>query len=711
MNVTLKYQANPGAPWTEVRVTKDLVIGRSDECDLVIGQEKVSRQHARVVDDGQNLLLIDLNSANGTFYEGKKLQASEKIVLRSGSTFRIGTAVFKVVFEDNKELPYLIWYRIGSGNWQKQLFSEMLTIGRDENCDLTLDEGHVSREHCQIFVRGGKFYIRDLGSHNGTYLEQNRLQANSVNEFLPGQYFSIGRVSMTLSEVKKQEQYQSEIKQYQTAERVAEIDVQKQQHQKKRVPVWSILIGVSALIMICVCVTVFGVLLILEDNQTAPTIVANVEADMTQTETGTTEIETPGSTETTANPTETPAPAEPEVIVIESPKVEWLVLLYQDADDESLEEDIVFDVNSAEYIGSSDKVKILTQLDRYSGAYTGDGDWSQARRYILDIDSNLDILGTNYVEDLGEVDSGDVQTLIDFVLWGLNEYPAEHVILVLSDHGGGWFGGYTDGDNENDDGIFLPALESALGYITSNSSIDKIDIIGFDACLMAQLEVYSILAPYADFVIASEETESATGWAYAGFLNALTQSADMTPAELSQVIVDTFVVDDLYYQYYGQDPESIMDYSTLSAMDLSGMFAINEAFNQFILNLQWIDPSIVAEARTYSRSYLLFEDYEPSFLDLVNFSEMACTYSGDNNVCVSAEQLKNAIQEAVITEKHGGNMSGSNGITFYFPDSDFFEITMDDSYGFAYRQHAGRFVENSLWDEFLDFHYLGRSMP
>ncbi|MCD4751977.1 MAG: FHA domain-containing protein, partial [Anaerolineaceae bacterium] len=588
MNITLKYQVNPGAPWTEVRVTKDWVIGRSDECDLVIGQEKVSRQHARVVDDGQNILLIDLNSANGTFHEGKKLRPNEKIVLRNGSTFRIGTTVFEIVLEDNKELPFLIWYRIGSGNWQKQLFSEILTIGRDENCDLTLDEGHVSREHCQIFVRDGKFYIRDSGSHNGTYLEKHRLQAGSVREFLPGQYFSIGRVSMTLSEVKKQEQYQTEIKQYHTAERVAVIDVQKQQRQKKRVPVWSILIGVSALIMICVCVTVFGVLFILEDNQPVPSVVAIVEADITQT--GPTEIETPVPTETTVIPTGTPAPAEPEVVVVEDTKVEWLVLLYQDADDESLEEDIVFDVNSAEYIGSSDKVKILAQLDRYSGAYSGDGDWSQARRYMLETDSNLDILGTNYVEDLGEVDSGDVQTLIDFVLWGLNEYPAEHVILILSDHGGGWFGGYTDGDNENDDGIFLPALESALGYITSNSSIDKIDIVGFDACLMAQLEVYSILAPYADFVIASEETESATGWAYASFLNELIQSADMTPAALSQVIVDTFVVDDLYYQYYGQDPEYVMDYSTLSAMDLSGIFAINEAFNQFILNLQWIDP-------------------------------------------------------------------------------------------------------------------------
>jgi hypothetical protein len=59
----------------------------------------------------------------------------------------------------------------------------------------------------------------------------------------------------------------------------------------------------------------------------------------------------------------------------------WLVMLYQDADDKILEQDIFVDLNEAERVGSGGDVQIVAQLDRYQAGYTGDGDWVSARRY------------------------------------------------------------------------------------------------------------------------------------------------------------------------------------------------------------------------------------------------------------------------------------------------------------------------------------------
>jgi len=67
----------------------------------------------------------------------------------------------------------------------------------------------------------------------------------------------------------------------------------------------------------------------------------------------------------------------------------WFVMLYQDADDKILEKDIYIDLNEAEKVGSSDRVHIVSQVDRYRAGYAGDGDWTSARRYYITRDNNL----------------------------------------------------------------------------------------------------------------------------------------------------------------------------------------------------------------------------------------------------------------------------------------------------------------------------------
>ncbi len=122
-------------------------------------------------------------------------------------------------------------------------------------------------------------------------------------------------------------------------------------------------------------------------------------------------------------------------------KRDWLVMLYQNADDEVLEGDIFTDLNEAERAGSTSAVTIVAQIDRYETGFDGDGDWTTAKRFLVAQDDDLAELDSKELEDLGEVDSSAAETLIDFAVWAMTTYPAKKYALILSDHGAGWVGG------------------------------------------------------------------------------------------------------------------------------------------------------------------------------------------------------------------------------------------------------------------------------
>ena len=119
-------------------------------------------------------------------------------------------------------------------------------------------------------------------------------------------------------------------------------------------------------------------------------------------------------------------------------------MLYQDADDEVLEQDVFTDFNEAERVGSTDQVHIVAQLDRFNGAFTGDGNWTSTRRYYVTKDNDLTAIHSQLVADLGELNMSDPATLVDFATWAIKTFPADHYVLILSDHGMGWPGGWTD---------------------------------------------------------------------------------------------------------------------------------------------------------------------------------------------------------------------------------------------------------------------------
>lgn len=428
-----------------------------------------------------------------------------------------------------------------------------------------------------------------------------------------------------------------------------------------------------------------------------------------------------------------------------NPDQTWTILLYQDADDSVLEQDIYMDLNEAEQVGSSDQVNIVAQIDRYAGAYQVDGDWTTTRRYYLTRDNDLFHVHSKVIKDLGEVSMADPQTLIDFATWAIKAYPADKYVLILSDHGMGWPGGMTDpkpAARRNVDTAFAQAVQSnmmftndldrALGEIREQTGIDAFEVVGLDACLMSHLEVYSALQAHTRYVVTSQETEPSLGWAYSSFLQALTDNPGMDGAQLSADIVSSYIDEDqrilnkearadflrqgsplgsLFGQPADVSPaqltQQIGKAVTLNAAEMDALPGLMDSLNQLAYVLQQENPSLVAKARTYAQSYtsVFGKDVPPSYIDLANFAQWLQQESSSSAVQQAASAVIEQVSQVVVAEKHGTEKSGSAGVSIYFPNSQLYQTSLAGARSYA--QIADRFVADSLWDEFLAFHYTG----
>lgn len=418
----------------------------------------------------------------------------------------------------------------------------------------------------------------------------------------------------------------------------------------------------------------------------------------------------------------------PSPVTVDPSQQKWLVMIYADADDDVLENDIYFDLNEAEAAGSTDRVQIVAQIDRYKEGFTGDGDWTGARRYFIQQDDDLNAINSDLLMDLGEVDMGADETLVDFVTWAIQTYPADRYALILSDHGSGWIGGWYDDDPINPDGNFisLNQMDIALGMITEQTGIEKFDLIGMDACLMGMLEVYSSLEPHARYAVASEEVEPSMGWAYSYFLAELKKHPEIKGADLARAIVDGYIQQDLRIRDELAYKELLADYElpdtidrelisekfaervTLSAVDLSVMAEFNQVFNELLLLFKDMDQSKLAEARSYAQAYLnIFDDGFPSpYIDLHNFLTILSEYDVASEVSAQITDVQAKLNKLIISEVHGSDIPGSYGISIYFPISQHYWEGGKFSYEW-YPIITKRFSDDSLWDDFLAYHYAG----
>ncbi len=253
-------------------------------------------------------------------------------------------------------------------------------------------------------------------------------------------------------------------------------------------------------------------------------------------------------------------------------------------------------------------------------------------------------------DDMGSAAMTKPATLAKFIQYGAKNFAADRMCLILWDHGGGSVSGYgRDERNSSAGSMSLAGINTAL----KDGGVN-FDFVGFDACLMATVENGIMLEKYADYMIASEETEPGVGWYYTNWLNALSKNTSMPTVDLGKQIADDFVAV-CNQQCRGQA-------TTLSVVDLAELAATVPAelkdFSQdTIAMIRDKKYQQVSTARSRTREFA--QSARIDQVDLVHFARNMGTKEG--------EELAKALEGAVKYNRTGGSISNAYGLSIYFP--------------------------------------------
>ncbi len=284
-------------------------------------------------------------------------------------------------------------------------------------------------------------------------------------------------------------------------------------------------------------------------------------------------------------------------------------------------------------------------------------------------------------KDAGSVSMTNPDTLVDFIKYCDKKFPANRNMLIFWDHGGGSISGY--GYDEKF------ARTGSMNLAEINQALKEADVtfdfIGFDACLMATLETALMLTPYADYMIASEETEPGVGWYYTDWLTALGKNTSMPTIEIGKNIVDDFV-DTCATKCKGQKTTlSVVDLAELEMTVPEELKAFSKSASELIKDNEY---QTVSDARYNTREFA-----QSSAIDQVDLAHLA-----QNLGTEEGKNLAEALLSAVKYNRTSSNMTNAYGLSIYFPYKkassvdemvDTYEaIGMDDDYARCIQEFA-----------------------
>lgn len=366
---------------------------------------------------------------------------------------------------------------------------------------------------------------------------------------------------------------------------------------------------------------------------------------------------------------------------------EWTFMVYLCADN-NLEYFDYLDIKEMEQVGSNDNVNIIVQWDR-----TGNDssvDWAGCRRYYINKDeNNSSAVVSTAVQVMGDVNMGSPTTLSDFITWGMTNYPAEKYAVILWDHGSGWRGrSWGDAiskdicmDDTSGDVLTQAELRTAFSQVTSGGS-SKIEILGFDACLMAMTEVVYDVKAYGNYAVASEALIPGRGWPYTPILQNLTANPTQGGASFGAAIVNA------YANYYSSDD------TTLSSVDLTKMDALAVAVNNFANQANAVMATEGATLKACCDTTQNYDSGYSDFRDLGVFAEKVQAQATDADLQNTAAALATAVSNAVAANGTTGSYSNSRGLTIWLPNS-----LQYANYEATYK--TLQLSQDTSWDEFL----------
>jgi hypothetical protein len=432
-----------------------------------------------------------------------------------------------------------------------------------------------------------------------------------------------------------------------------------------------------------------------------------------------------------------PAPEDPRQFT--QPRKPWTFFVYMAADND-LYPFAYRNLAQMKQIGSNQHCNIIVHLDIHSP------DQSKVTKRLYIEQDKIWQIGPDY-----HMDSGSDTTLINALEWALNDFPSDHFALVLWNHGSGDLNpvmrktlnpaqlfrynaetsmieldrsiGFIDFIEKMNDvpakpcsrgicfdetnGTYLDdkKLMNAIRTILHERNGKKIDLVIFDACLMAGTGTAYMMSNFADYMTASEEVEMGTGYDYKLVLEPLNKGI-MGPEDFARHIVNCYFA--VYSKHTNDFTHSAMklhEFENLNKnIDLLAQLLI-EALHKQVKNS-------VKQVIKKSRSRQLCTSFdEPSYIDLHNFytnllqfcHQITLHTQQETNLTIQA--LKKVLSEGILLIKKliianvaGPKLAGASGISIYFP-----EYRIDSP---SYQSYdATEFARQNHWAQLLHVYF------
>ncbi len=247
---------------------------------------------------------------------------------------------------------------------------------------------------------------------------------------------------------------------------------------------------------------------------------------------------------------------------------------------------------------------------------------------------------------------GDYITLWHFLEF-LKNYTYGRSILIFWNHGNAYLG-FGNDENHNDT---LELWEIGNALLDSNQYFD---IIGFDACLMASLEVAYTLKDFANYMVASEDIEPGHGWDYEAILNYISNNINVTPLDWAVKIVDS----------YFENPNHAKYSKTLSVLNLSVINRVVEVLDSVSFNLtENLFKNIEEIGRAIHRTKKFGKNIKNNTevsIDLLDFA-----------INIGNTSLINALNAFIVYSRSDIDKPKAFGVSICSPYSPYLDICMN----------------------------------
>ena len=358
-----------------------------------------------------------------------------------------------------------------------------------------------------------------------------------------------------------------------------------------------------------------------------------------------------------------------------APQARWTVMVYMSGDN-NLEDYIVKDIEQELGLaGSNADVQIVALADRGPGYDTTRGDWQGTKLYYVTQGIVADAAAAT--ADWGERNFGDPQTLIDFVAWTKANHPADRYALYFWGHGWNWHPGYVMEDDTSVDSLDYDELKTAI------PQLGFIDVVGFDGCNMASIEVYKLWQGKATAVAASQEYVNWNGIEYDTVIAQLRANPYMSADEVAVATAKSAIV---------QGGERTWSAVAVDAR-LASLLTATDQFGIALTN------GLAANRKKYDRAFgatrtMWQAPMDKDLYDMANEINLAVT---DPVIRSRAQAVISAMGSAVLWEGHTNAYADVHGVTIYHVSKP----TEKDA-NYSYYRSTLDFARTTSWDEFLD---------